>query len=225
MTGVDRHAHTGARDLEVGQAHDLAALEAKLLLLVGLIEAIVDQRTGEREHVERDRLHEVRALVDRHRPPVVGELRTVGADLLGLLIELADTGEPGTRYGLVGRDDHRLEPGLVGKRLHDRHGDHRGAVGVGDDVFDLLIHERSLAGGQADNRAHLDVDLSISDGAGAIGRNVHFDELIAAITASLTPAFQIGVNARHFLFGGDIEGGDGRRTQHAIHFQTVSGLK
>ena len=135
MTGVNRHAHTGARDLEVGQTHDLAALEAKLLLLVGLIEAIVDQRTGEREHVERDRLHEVRALVDRHRPPVVGELRTIGADLLGLLIKLADTGEPGTRYGLVGRDDHRLESGLVGERLHNRHGDHRGAVGVGDDAL------------------------------------------------------------------------------------------
>jgi hypothetical protein len=43
VAGEDRHAHTGARDQEVRQLEDLAALVAELLLLVGLVVAVVDE--------------------------------------------------------------------------------------------------------------------------------------------------------------------------------------
>ena len=55
VAGEDRHAHAGARDQQVRDAEDLAALVAELLLLVGLERAVVDDRAGHRQHVERDR--------------------------------------------------------------------------------------------------------------------------------------------------------------------------
>src|SRR5690606_26703743 len=63
--GVDRervareHRHTHARPGhgELGDVEDLAALVAELLLLVGLGRAVVDDRAGHRDDVERDRPH------------------------------------------------------------------------------------------------------------------------------------------------------------------------
>ena len=55
VPGVHRHPHAGAAHQQVGDAEDLAALVAQLLVLVGLAGAVVDERTRQRHHVERDR--------------------------------------------------------------------------------------------------------------------------------------------------------------------------
>src|SRR3712207_7879428 len=54
--------YAGARHPQVRDAEDLAALVAELLLLVGLVRPVVDQRAGHRQHVERDRPHVLRRL-------------------------------------------------------------------------------------------------------------------------------------------------------------------
>ena len=93
-THVPRHG-------EVGDAEDLAALVAQLLLLVGLERAVVDELAGERQHVEGDRLDELLGHRELDRGAVVGELAGAVDDLADLLVELVDADEPGaaTRPG------------------------------------------------------------------------------------------------------------------------------
>ena len=75
VAGEHRHPHARARHRQVGDLEDLAALVAELLLLVGLVDAVVDERAGEREHVERDRPGELRRRRELDRVAVEGERR------------------------------------------------------------------------------------------------------------------------------------------------------
>ena len=114
---------------------DLAALVAQLLLLVGLVAAVVDDRAGQRQHVERDRLGERPRRRELHGGAVVGQLGRAVGHLLDLLVELGDAGQAGAGDGLVGGGDQRDESGLVVQRAQHRHRGHRGAVRVGDDAL------------------------------------------------------------------------------------------
>ena len=87
-TGTRTHV---PRHREVGDAEDLAALVAELLLLVGLEAAVVDDLAGERQHVERDRPGELLGRREGHGLTVVGQLGGAVGDLTGLLVELVDT--------------------------------------------------------------------------------------------------------------------------------------
>ena len=90
---------------------------------------------GHRQHVEGDRLDELRRRRELDRRAVVGELGRTVDDLADLLVEFVDTGQPASGHGLVGRDDQAGEAGLVVERLHHRHERHRRAVRVGDDAL------------------------------------------------------------------------------------------
>ena len=134
VAGEHRHADAGARDPEVGDAEDLAALVAELLLLVGLVPPVVDDGAGQRQDVERDG----RDVLDRRREvdrrPVVGERVGLVDDGEGLRMQLLDAGDARARHRLVGGGDEPDQPGLVVQRLEHRHRGHGGAVGVGDDA-------------------------------------------------------------------------------------------
>ena len=154
-TGTRTHVPETRRP---GMLEDLPALVAELLLLVGLVAAVVDQRTGQRQHVERDRLGELARLRELDRGAVVGQLGGPLDHLADLLVELGDAGQPGAGDRLVGRDDHGHQPGLVVQRPQHRHHGHRGAVGVGDDALgsvgdrmrvDLGDHQRDRRGPSA----------------------------------------------------------------------------
>ena len=54
VPGEDRYPHAGAGDRQVGDAEDLPALVAELLLLAGLARAVVDQVAGQGQHVVGD---------------------------------------------------------------------------------------------------------------------------------------------------------------------------
>ncbi|MNW54727.1 hypothetical protein D3C74_323420 [compost metagenome] len=140
MAREDRDAHARARDQEVGKTQDLARLVAELLLLVGLLLAVVDDRPGERHHVERDVARELVRRGERDRAARVHQTREV---LLGpgdrLVAQLGRTGQPRARDRLVRRHDQALETGLVRERLEDRHRGHRGAVRVRDDALARLV--------------------------------------------------------------------------------------
>ncbi len=92
----------------VGELEDLAALVAELLLLVRLEGAVVDERAGERDHVERDRPGELGRRGEVDRVAVERECRGAVDDLAHLLVELGDAGEARARHRLVGADDEPL---------------------------------------------------------------------------------------------------------------------
>ncbi len=133
----------------------LRALVAELLLLVGLELAVVDESTGERQHVEGDRTLVLLGCRERHRLTVVGELGGAVVDLANLLVELVDTGQPAARHGLVGGGDQTHEAGLVVERLQHRHRRHRRAVGVGDDALRGVANQ--VAVDLADHQRHFGV--------------------------------------------------------------------
>ena len=87
---------------EVGELEDLAALVAELLLLVGLERAVVDERAGERHHVERDRPGELGRRGEVDRVAVERERRGAVDDLAHLLVELGRR-RPGPRPRPPGR--------------------------------------------------------------------------------------------------------------------------
>ena len=113
----------------------LRRLVAELALLVGLELAVVDQRSGERQHVEGDRALVLLGRREGDRLAVVGELGGAVEDLADLLVELVDAGQSAARHRLVGGGDQTHETGFVVERLEHRHRRHRRAVGVGDDAL------------------------------------------------------------------------------------------
>ena len=135
MTGEDGHPHADPGDQQLGDAEDLARLEAQLLLLVGLAETVVDDRPREREHVVGDGAGILHRLGERDRLAVVGQLARLVARRRDLGGELLDAGDTGAGDGLVRRRDQPDQPGLVVQRLEHRHRGHGRAVGVGDDAL------------------------------------------------------------------------------------------
>ena len=135
VPGEHRHPHAGAGDPQVGDAEDLAALVAELLLLVGLERAVVDQRAGHRQHVVGDRADVLDRIGEAHGGPVVGEFRGLVDDGLDLQVELLHAGQPAAGHRLVGAGDHPDELGLGVQRLQHGHRGHRGAVRVRDDAL------------------------------------------------------------------------------------------
>ena len=136
VAGEHRHPHAGAADREVGDAEDLAALVAQLLVLVGLAGAVVDQLPGQRYHVERDR----RDVLAGRREVHARRRRAPGLDAATITARAceASSSTPASaaaRNRLVGRGDHPHQPRLVVQRLEHRHGGHGGAVRVGDDAL------------------------------------------------------------------------------------------
>ena len=135
VAGEDRDANAGAAHGEVGHAENLAAFVAQLLVLVGLTAVVVDQRTGQRQHVERngrDVLLRRREGRPRNRR---GPAARVVDDRAHLLGQLVHAGQTATGDGLVARHDQALQSGLVVQRLEHRHRGHGGAVRVGDDAL------------------------------------------------------------------------------------------
>ena len=156
MAGQDRDAHAGARDPQVGDAEDLAALVAELLLLVGLERPVVDDRPGERQHVEGDRRDVLVRRGEVDGRPVVHERGGLLHGRAELSVELLDPGHAAAGHGLVGAGHDADQPGGVVQRLEHRHRRHRGAVGVGDDALaDLAERVRvDLADDQRHVRVH-----------------------------------------------------------------------
>jgi hypothetical protein len=113
VPGDDRDADADAGDPQVGQGEDLAGLVAELLLLIGLVEAVLDQRSGVGKDVVGDRLDVLVRLRERDGGPVVGELTGLVPGSGDLADQLLDAGDAGTRDRLVGRYDEPLETGLV----------------------------------------------------------------------------------------------------------------
>ena len=144
VAGVDGDADAGAAEREVGQAEDLAALVAVLLLLVRLARAVVDEAAGQREHVEGDRARKRRRGGDLDGTAVEGEGARALGHLADLLVELGDASEARARDGLVGGDDHAVEPGEAVERLQHRHRHHRRAVRVGDDALSDLAERLAV---------------------------------------------------------------------------------
>ena len=106
VTGEHRHPHARAPTPQVGEAEDLAALVAELLLLVGLVRAVVDDRAGERDHVERDVAGNICRLGELDRATVEGELGGAVDHLADLLVELGHAGQAAAGDRLVGADHH-----------------------------------------------------------------------------------------------------------------------
>ena len=90
-TGTRTHVPDTA---QVGDAEDLAALVAELLLLVGLAAAVVDEAAGQRQHVEGDGGGELVGGGELEGPAVVGELGGAVGHLPDLLVELGDPDRP-----------------------------------------------------------------------------------------------------------------------------------
>ena len=125
----------GARDEEIGQTQDLAALVPPLLLLVGLAAAVVDDAAGEGDDVERDRRGEFHRSRKLDGVAVLGEPSGAVGDLANLLVQLGSPGEARPGHGLVARDDDPAQAGHLVEGLQDGHRHHRRAVRVGDDSF------------------------------------------------------------------------------------------
>src|SRR5205085_2533081 len=130
VAGVDGHPHARARDRQVGELEDLAALVAPLLLLVGLL---VDEVAGLRQDVEGDGAGKDVRLGELHRRTVECQRRGLLAHLCHLLGQLVDALQPRARYGLVGAHHDAPQTSGVVKGLERRHPDHGRAVGVGND--------------------------------------------------------------------------------------------
>jgi hypothetical protein len=120
-----RDAHRGARDPQLRQVKDLAALgdDLPLFLRVAVVEEDVD--LGQR--VERNRMG-----IDRWL------LRLTGDMCPDLALELRDRVRARPRDRLVRVDDDPLDADAVPQRHQDRNELHGGAVGVGDDPLVTL---------------------------------------------------------------------------------------
>ena len=147
VAGEDRHAHAGRRDLEVGQAEDLARFVAVLLFLVRLERAVLDDRELQRDHVVRNRHRVHRGGREVDRPAVEGEIGRPVRRLGQLLGQLAHRVDAAARHRLVRGDDQAGEPGLVVQRLEDRDGHHGRAVRVGHDALGDRASASALASG------------------------------------------------------------------------------
>ena len=135
MAGEHRHAHARHPDTKVGDAEDLAALAAHLLLFVGLAGAVVDDGAGHRQHVERDRCDVLVGRREVDRVAVEGQRRGAVTHLALLLVELVDALAPGPGHGLVRAHDDATEPRFAVQRREHGHERHRRAVRVGDDAL------------------------------------------------------------------------------------------
>ncbi|CAK7284531.1 hypothetical protein SGPA1_30404 [Streptomyces misionensis JCM 4497] len=199
MAGEDRYAHTGAGDLETGDLQDLAGLVAQLLLLVGLVQTVVHDRAGQREHVEGDGAPVDVRLGEVDRLAVVGQLVRLRGHLLDLAVQLGHARETRAGHRLVGGDDQGLEAGLLVQRLEDRHRGHRGAVRVGDDALGAVGDRVRVHLG--DDQRHL--------GVAAPGRGVvdHDGAL------------------RGDLFGQRLGGRAARREEHDVEAGVVGGRR
>ena len=131
----DRHPHAGDGYGELRDAEDLAALVAHLLLFVGLTAAIVDDRSGERNDVERDGRGELLCRRELDGASVEGQRRGAVAHLALLLVELVDPDTTGTRHRLIRVDDDATKNGFAMQRGEHSHERHRRAVRVGDDAL------------------------------------------------------------------------------------------
>ena len=92
MAGEHRHPHARARHREVGDAQDLAALVAQLLLLVGLARPVVDEAAGQGEHVVGHGPGEHARSGEVHGRTVEGESGGGPRRLGQLLLELVHAG-------------------------------------------------------------------------------------------------------------------------------------
>ena len=91
MPGEDWHPDAGPRDEQVGQAKDLAALIAELLLLVGLQRSIVDDAPSDWDDVEGDRTNVLARVRQRDSRAIVGKRRNVLGDRRAhLVLKFAD---------------------------------------------------------------------------------------------------------------------------------------
>ena len=153
----DRHPDRRARDPQIREVQDLAALrdELPLFLRVAVVQEHVDLGQG----VERD-------LVGIH---AVG-LRLAGGVGANLALQLGDRLGAGAGHGLVGVDDHALDADAVAQRHEHRHELHRRAVRVGDDALvGLEVVRVDLAHDERDGGIHAPRGRVVDDDRAARG--------------------------------------------------------
>ena len=138
VAGEDRDPDGRARDPQLGQVQDLAALGDDLPLLAGV--AVVEEDVDLGQRVERDLVG-----VDRGHQRLA---RGVGPELV---LELDDRVRAGPRHALVGVDHDALETDGVAQGHQHRRELHRRAVGVGDDA---LVERRVVGVDLADHEGH-----------------------------------------------------------------------
>jgi hypothetical protein len=97
--------------------------------------AVVDERAGQRQHVERDRARVEVRLRQVDRVAREGQRARALGPGPHLLVELRDSGQAAAGDGLVGGGDEAGQPGQLVQRAQHRHRGHGGAVGVGDDAL------------------------------------------------------------------------------------------
>ena len=138
----DRDADGGARDPQVRQAQDLAALVDDLPLFLGV--AIRQEDVDLRQGIEGDRVG-----IDRGRLRLAADMRP------DLALELGQRVRAGARDRLVGVDDDALEADRVAQRHQDRGELHRRTVRVGDDArMALEVVRVDLRDDERDVRVH-----------------------------------------------------------------------
>ena len=157
MPGEDRHPHAGSTDGQVRDTEDLAALVAQLLVLVGLPGSVVDQRAGQRNHIEGDRRDVLLRCREIQSATVVHELLDAVDHRAGLSRQFLDTGQTTAGDRLIGRDNQSHQLCFVVQRFEHRHRRHGGAVRVGDDALGQL------------HAAHIAIEIDLADHQGNIG--------------------------------------------------------
>src|SRR5207248_8969818 len=108
MAVEDRHPHAGGGDRQIRQSQDLAALVHQLHLLVGVSVAAV--LADLRQQVEGDAMGKLLRL---HLAHVEERAR--------LRLQLVDALLAGAGHGLVGRDDHFLQPRDIDELRSEEH--------------------------------------------------------------------------------------------------------
>ena len=117
----NRHTHTGAGDLQLGQVHDLPALILHLHFLAGVAIALLTADLGNQV---------VGDLVGEH-------LGLIGLTLpqgLHLVLKLDGAACAGTGHSLIGGGSHGADGSQSIQRIDRRNGNDGGAVGVSDDA-------------------------------------------------------------------------------------------
>ena len=125
MAADNGNADAGHGDIQIGQMHDLAALELELHFLAGVAVHLLAADLG--DQIVSDLMRE--------------DLGCVGFALLQcfhFVHQLDGTACTGTGNCLIGRNDHALDGSDLVQCVNGSAGDDGGAVGVGDDALMVL---------------------------------------------------------------------------------------